>query len=147
MFKKVIAVAAVIALTAGAAVVTRTIAAGDGASCQKPVTLLTTESQASVKTLEAYIATEIAPLFNNPKQLGWFSESPNPTLEPGKVAVNITVGEGREGFFGFELTGEARTYYVVLTRDCAGGDWKVVKFVLVDGQKPEPKAAKKGATA
>jgi len=140
MLKKVIAAAALIALAVGSAAGVRTIAAGDGgASCQKPLTFLDSEQRASIDTLEAYIATEIAPLFNHPDQFTWFPESVNPTLKPGRIAAVITVAEVG--------TGEARTYSVELIRECAGGGWKVVKFELVDGQKPEPKAAKKGATA
>lgn len=116
-------------------------AAGVGqaeAACSKPVTIMDTELDASVVVLEAYIASEIAPLFKNPELLSWAALSYSPVIKPGVISLTIGVGEQSDGFADF--FGPNRSYAVKLVRECAGGEWEVVKFERIG--KPEPLAQK-----
>lgn len=130
-------VAAVTALAVGAAVALST-AKPFTVECQKPLTLMESEINGAIEATETYIAEEIAPLFNKPAGIDWYVVG-NGDVKPGRIVATNVVGEEFDGWGGFG--GESRMYEVELVRDCAGGEWKVVKFELAKGQAPEPKSS------
>ncbi len=119
MKKLVAAGAAALVLLGGSAVAVRQ--ATDSGACEKPRTLFDSEQTKSIAVLEAYISNEIAPTFKFPEQLQWASDDFSPILLPNKIAARIMLIEGQN-------LSRPRYYHVTLTRDCQGGEWKVVEF-------------------
>lgn len=120
MKKKVaaaVAVAVVVVAGAGAGV---RYATDDPARCAKPITILGSEQTESIRALEEYISANIAPTFKHPENLSWESDDFDPTVLPGRISARIAVVDA--------MSGTARYYHVTVTRDCQGGDWKVVEF-------------------
>lgn len=116
--KKYIAAAAalVVALVAGFGVKQAT----NDATCVKPRTILGSEQAESIKALEAYISENVAPKYKHPQYLAWESDDFSPIILPNEIAAHIVVYEG----YGVN----AKHFHIRITRDCQGGEWKVVEF-------------------
>ena len=105
-------------------------------SCQKPVTQMQSETQRAGQAIDDYVAIHIAKRFEKPALVDW--EVVTYRLTPARVTLVLYVYQlDGSGYF----SAVSRNYNVMVERECAAGEWTVTEFVLVKGQKPEPKAA------
>lgn len=121
MKKLIAALVAAFVVLVGAAAGVRQVVADDSAPCVKPLTILGSEQTASIEVLEAYLSENIAPKIKSASDLTWASDDFNPTIRPGMIAASIVLVRTSTG----SMVGR---YHVTLTRDCQGGEWKVVEF-------------------
>lgn len=119
MKKKVAAAVAAVLVVVGAGLGVRQ-ATGKEAPCPVPNTILGSEQTASIAALETYISQKIAQTFKHPEFLNWESDDFHPIVQPNKISARIVVYDVGSGV--------ARYYHVTVTRDCQGGEWKVVEF-------------------
>jgi len=120
MKKYIAAGAAALVLIAGSAFGVRQATADE--ECVKPLTILSSQQDASIAALETYIEENIAPKIKNSQELIWQSDDFNPTITPGKISARIAI------IRGFSLVDY---YRVTIVRDCQGDEGKVVEFKKV----------------
>lgn len=130
-------VAAALLLVVGGSVGIRQTVDGGG-QCQKSLVFLDSDTDSAIAVTDVYIDEHIAALYSEPATLNWLTAEAD--VKPGSIKARIALGPTRESFFGYEFSGEIRIYAVELVKECAGGEWKVVKFELAKGEKPEPKS-------